>query len=216
MGRYETIGTTLGMKQVYTGDLIAEMREKYHDEDFVMTRREHRKYVNISCTLAEKVDDPAKFSKDEIRRAYIWFGICLDSERWKLNPEKAAEDLGIPSIRQIVHDYRMEERAQFHELLKKGNELISQEEWLQICEEYKFQGDRKNVVNDNWRRVITGGAIVLSKEVAKNGTEEEFKKAIIYLKICMDVNKYSLDYRRFRDENGIKELANKYGIDYIF
>ena len=220
MGRYETIGTTIGMKQVYNGDLIAEMREKYHDEDFHMSHIDHRKWVNRACDLAEQADDPMKFSEDETRRAMIWFGICLDSERWQLNPEKAEEDLDILSIRKKINDQHAEERAKIRELLDKSKELISEEEWQQILIQYCDLRTRKkdsekpfHPVTKHWHRIITGRATILAKEVLQNGTENELKQALTYLKVCIDVNTHLLDYKKFRDDNAIIELGKKFGVD---
>lgn len=213
MGRYETIGTTIGMKQVYNGDLVAEMRKKYHDEDFHMTHKDHRRYVNRACDLAEQVDDPQKFLTNEIYRARLWFGICLDSERWHLNPEKAAEDLDILSIRKKVNDQHAEERARLRELLDRSKEMIPEDEWIRILEKYELQDGLKKRIKEHWHRVITGKAVALAREIIQNGTQEELKQALIYLKVCIDANKHMLDYKRFGKENDIEALGNKYGVD---
>ena len=44
------------------------------------------------------------------------------------------------------------------------------------------------------------------------GTKKDIHKALEYLIICLDCEKYRLDYRKYRKDNNIRDLEKKYSI----
>ena len=44
------------------------------------------------------------------------------------------------------------------------------------------------------------------------GTKKELHKVLEYLMICLDCEKYSLDCKKYRENNNIRELEKKYQV----
>lgn len=172
----------------------------------------HRRLV----TKAEKLAEYAlnhDWPQEENVKALKYFGACVDAEKHRLDIRKLEEDLGIEKLFEKYQN----QRDQFKALIQKGREYAGGEEGMKaIQEKYRLSGSKKDwtqSVSYTWHRVIVGQAAKLARTVIeKGGTEDEVKLALVYLIVCIDVNKYLLDYSRYQIENGLIELGEKYGI----
>ena len=94
------------------------------------------------------------------------------------------------------------------EIEKMETEIVDEMEYEKTRSKYQIKS-----IPPKLHKVIVGEAARLIDAVThKGGTEDEIKKAIYYLKICQDTYEYNLDYIRYRRENGIEEIAKKYGV----
>ena len=97
-------------------------------------------------------------------------------------------------------------------LIEKRREFVSDAELEEIYKEYKVKTPSK-IVSPIWHKVISQRAGALARAViVKGGTKEEVKLALTYMLVCLDAEKQKLDYARFKQENGVVELSEKYGV----
>lgn len=213
MGSYNIIGTTIAMARVYDGDTRIYIRDWYHDPKAEFA---HGVAQRRLVTRAEKLAEYAlnhNWPQDEVTKTLKYFGACIDSEKYRLDVKKLEEDL---EIQPLFEKYKAE-RENFKDMIQKGREYIGGEEGMKaIREKYRLSGSKKDwtqVVSFSWHRVIVGQAAKLVRTVVANGgTEEEVKAALKYLIVCIDVNKYLIDYTRYKQENGLVEIGEKYGV----
>lgn len=212
MGRYETIETVIRMQKVYSEEKAKEMREKYFDETLSQTRggKGHRRIVENACVIAE-IAQVADIPEELKENALIFFGVCVDSEKHRLNWKKCRDDLDIQKIVEQHNKYAAEKALRIRRLLEWAKELVTDEEWNDILSRYRIRKNWKAAVSENWHRVIVGSASKLANAVVeKGGTAAEVKLAVTYFRVCMDANKHLLDYTKFEQENGVVELYEKY------
>jgi len=213
MNRMETIGAVAEMFGTYS-KFSDEMRQKYAADDDIpqMGRAAHKRIVNQACAIAEKT---IKFELPEeyVTNALIFFGICMDAQKHHLDWSRAREDLQINMIASEVKKRIDDRRKETRDLLEKADKMIGEEEWKDIQEKYRLNKPWDKSVSENWHRIIVGTARKLALNVVeRGGTMDEIRTALMYFKVCVDVNKCLLDYVKFQNENGIVELSKKYGV----
>lgn len=110
--------------------------------------------------------------------------------------------------------------ANCKELLEMRKEVVSEEEYRTIREQYKMTEAQRKMyetaevdINMTEKRycLITKRAVKLAKVVISNGgSKDEVKRAIVNLMICMDAMKYDLDWGKWKRDNDIALLIRKY------
>lgn len=94
------------------------------------------------------------------------------------------------------------------ELLELEKEIVDKEERQEILKQY---GTESEWLSWKKHRLITGKALKLAKIVINNGgTNEEVKKAVLNLMVCMDAMKHKLNWKKWQQDNGILLLKQKY------
>lgn len=97
-----------------------------------------------------------------------------------------------------------------NQVLEMACNTIKSEEYQQLRKRYEMH-PRKYMSETHHRKVSTEAANLAKAVIAHGGTRDEAELALKHLYICMDAEKYGLDWLRFRKENGIRELCRKYG-----
>lgn len=96
------------------------------------------------------------------------------------------------------------------ELLELMWKVVSEEERQNIIRKYKMDYADINFTPAR-HRMVTGRAMTLAKTVINDGgTEEEVKKAILNLMVCMDAEKYKLDLKKWEQDSNVALLKQKY------
>lgn len=91
---------------------------------------------------------------------------------------------------------------------------LDQKECEQILKKYGNTKGDEMIISNSVYKLIVGEAIRLITTMNDRGaTKDELTKAKYYLRVCIDSKKYNLNYIRYRQENGIEQLAAKYGIN---
>ena len=211
MGRWKTIMTMVGMQNVYTGDIRTDLLEKYRNDELpLMGNAAHRHLASRACEMAEKAQE-FELPEEDIQAMLTWFGMTLDAQKHHLDMKKFEEDHDISGIIEKINGSIQEKRKETRAVLEKMNEIIDEEEWERIRTDYRLQKNWKKAVSDHWHKIIVGDAMKLAKTIiAEGGLEEDIRLALIYLKVCIETNKYLLDYMKFKQENGVVELYVKY------
>ena len=211
MGRYGTIETVLEMRKAYNDDIRGAMHSKYQKEGIPIPGKTlHRKIIDEGCALAENARR-LKLPKEDIWHTLVYFGICLDSVEYHLDWKQCEQDFDIPAIREKVSVYYQKRAEETRELLQMAKNIISEDTLADIREKYRIQNTERGL-SHTWHKIIVGRSRNLAREVIHNGgTPAEVRLALQYMLVCIDANKHQLDYMKFRQENGIVELAEKYG-----
>ncbi len=94
------------------------------------------------------------------------------------------------------------------EMLEKSKELASNEGRKALYEKYK----RTKPYSESHRYVV-GVAVKWCRLICDyGGTDEEVGIALRYFLVCVDSEKYNLDYKRYRDDIGLMPIVRKYSI----
>ena len=105
----------------------------------------------------------------------------------------------------------------FEQLVSRGwiqrlNSEFSKDEILRLRERYLTPGITRDFKTATHRTICVRAHALAESVFVLNGSKAEIHKALEYLLICLDCEKYSLDYKRYRDEHGIRDLEKKYGM----
>ena len=98
------------------------------------------------------------------------------------------------------------------DILNMACKLIQSEEYQRLRVQYEMH-PKKYMSEAYHRRISTEAANLAKNVVNRGGTAEEVSLALKHLYVCMDAEKYGLDWLRFRKENGIAALAHKYKME---
>ena len=98
----------------------------------------------------------------------------------------------------------------YTELNDIANKLITSEEFVQLLEKY-VDHNPKHIVNKDEHRRIMGIALNLARNVVdRGGTEDEVKRACLYMQLAIHVRKHQLNLGWARRDLKIEELRKKY------
>lgn len=80
---------------------------------------------------------------------------------------------------------------------------------------YRKTKKTEKVVKSNRGHIqLVGKAYQLVLDMSERGaTKKELQRAVRYLWVCIDAQKYHLDYWRAHEDFGIGELSRKYGFN---
>lgn len=96
------------------------------------------------------------------------------------------------------------------ELREKSSKLISFDEYVKVKEKYHMRNP-KHYVNEITHRTILGQSIDIAKNVInKGGTEDEVKRACLYMRICIDARQFRLNHTAAKRDLKIEDLVQKY------
>lgn len=88
------------------------------------------------------------------------------------------------------------------------------EAYKQVLNKYRMKEDAIPNMTPKIHKMLIGEADrFFWMLVEKGAAKEEIKKAARYLHICVDTLKHRLDYIRYREENGINQIAETYGFE---
>lgn len=100
-------------------------------------------------------------------------------------------------------------------IMLRTDEILTVAEWERIKTEYQFKEGYSRARSANWHRIITGDAVRFAIDVINNGgTAKEIRDACIYVRICVDSEKYSLGYIQFSKDHRLVDIKEKYGLTY--
>lgn len=100
-------------------------------------------------------------------------------------------------------------------LMLRSDEILTIAEWEGIKAEYQFTQGYSRAQSTNWHRIMVTDAVNFAIDVIDNGgTAEEIRNAIIYVRICVDAEKYSLGYIQFSKDHHFADVKEKYGLTY--
>ena len=89
---------------------------------------------------------------------------------------------------------------------------FSEDEILELHKVY-FKTGITNDFKPRTHGAICTRAFTLAEHIqALNGAKEDIHLAIEYLLICLDCQKYRLDWRKYREDRGIRNLEKKYSL----
>ena len=96
------------------------------------------------------------------------------------------------------------------DLSTMANLLIRPDEYLRFRDKYQVHNPKRRI-NITTHRCLIGASVATAKKVIDNGgTDEEVKRACLYMKLCFDGRKYMLDCYRAKRDLKIEELESKY------
>ena len=97
--------------------------------------------------------------------------------------------------------------------LMENMDLLDEKKCDFIRKEYRSKKGEEMDISNSFHKMLVGEAMRMVSAMKDYGaTKEELTEALYYLRVCMDSMKYRMDYIRYREENGIEQLAAKYGI----
>lgn len=102
--------------------------------------------------------------------------------------------------------------SNYRKIMKSREDYVSEEEYAEIKKKYKIT-DPRRLCGHKLHCEICEEASKLATNVIYDGrTKDEVILIIKYLMVCMDAEKHQLDWLKFRIDNGIPELSQKYGV----
>lgn len=104
----------------------------------------------------------------------------------------------------------MEFRTSDMELMANANRLITSDEYKELREKYKSRDPRKYVGAGLHRNLMEQSIAIAKHTIDGGGSEDEVKRACLYLYICMDARKYRLAWNKAKRDYRIDELVSKY------
>lgn len=96
------------------------------------------------------------------------------------------------------------------ELGARASSLIGTEEYIKIRDKYHINNLKRFVPLNTHRQIIESSITIAKSVVDGGGTDEEIKRACIFMRICFDARKHRLDFHRARKDLKIEELEQKY------
>lgn len=100
-------------------------------------------------------------------------------------------------------------------IMLRTDEILTLAEWERIKTEYQFKEGYSRVRSANWHRIITGDAVRFAIAVIDNGgMAQEIRDVCIYVRICVDAEKYSLGYIQFSKDHHLADLKAKYYLNF--
>lgn len=103
-----------------------------------------------------------------------------------------------------------ERREETKKMLELQKSILSNEEYMAIVQKYN-RGEPDEKLTGKKHAVIMGAARNLLFDLINGGASpEEVKLGIINSMVCMDARKYNLDWARWKRDNDIATLVNKY------
>lgn len=111
------------------------------------------------------------------------------------------------------------------DLLDLAKKVVGEKHYAKIREIYKVKPNSENgqlavyetdsfkkfYMSEKYHRTLSTQSANLARAVIENGgTNKEIVTALTWMYICMDVGKYRLDWKEYRDSHNIKLLEKKY------
>lgn len=106
----------------------------------------------------------------------------------------------------------------FYDILKSRgwiNRIVSEfskDDIQSLHKTYFKVGATKDFKPGSHIAICTRAKALAESVFVLSGTEEDVHKALEYLVVCLDCEKYCLDYKKYREDNCIRELEKKYGV----
>lgn len=100
--------------------------------------------------------------------------------------------------------------------LKRIHSEFSEEEIQQIRRMYFRAGVTKDFKPRTHTMICVRARNLAESVFVLGGSKEECRLALKYLLVCLDCEKYCLDWRKFKDDYRIQNLEKKYYILSIF
>lgn len=98
--------------------------------------------------------------------------------------------------------------GEYQDILTLAMNALSRDEYELLRDSYREQN---TLMSEHQHKRLSTIAAKLARTVLINGCDiQEIELALTNLWICMDADKYRLNWRRFQKENGIDKLMEKY------
>lgn len=110
----------------------------------------------------------------------------------------------------MAKDYWDKFQDEYQSVLKMAELALPRDEYSKIRDIYRIADPWKTVCSRT-HKVISTQAAKLARTIMRNGCDiQETELALTNLWICLDSERYRLDWKRFQVENGVDKLFDKY------
>ena len=96
--------------------------------------------------------------------------------------------------------------------LKRINQEFSEDEIKSLREKYFTVGITKDFKPRTHTMICTRACDLAESVFVLGGTKKEIHLALENLLICLDCEKYRLDWKKYREDHDIRSLETKYGV----
>ena len=96
------------------------------------------------------------------------------------------------------------------DLMAKSSQMIRYDEYLRMRAKYYVKNPKFVVEPDTHRRIMDGSIRTAKTVIDRGGTDDEVKRALLYMHVCVDSRLNRLNWHNARKDLHIDELVQKY------